>query len=194
MIARCTGSFGRRPWTTSSAMFITASAAGRNSSRTSTLTPFAAGSGAVVSIGTSSRSNAPTGAKPSFAAAIESTPDPQPTSTRLVGSTSWRSSRQSRVVGCAPVPNARPGSTTTGIVPPGASSHGGPTQRRPTTMPWWKSFHASSHPSRTSSASITSKPIGGSSAYTANAPSSSSTPSGNRCSSRTSSGSSPTIT
>ena len=54
-----------------------------------------------------------TGAKPSFAAAMESTPEPQPTSSRLVGSTSCRSSRQSRVVACAPVPNARPGSITT---------------------------------------------------------------------------------
>ena len=68
----------------------------------------------VVSSATSSTSTAVIGAKPSFAAAIESTPEPQPTSSRLVGSTSCSSSRQSRVVACAPVPNARPGSITTG--------------------------------------------------------------------------------
>ena len=80
-----------------------------------------------------------TGAKPSFAAAIERTPEPQPTSSRPVGSTSCRSSRQSRVVACAPVPKARPGSITTAIASAGASSHGGPTQKRPTRTPWWNS-------------------------------------------------------
>ena len=51
--------------------------------------------------------------KPSSAAATESTPEPQPTSSSEPGSSSCSSSRQSCVVGCAPVPNARPGSMTT---------------------------------------------------------------------------------
>ena len=53
------------------------------------------------------------------------------------GSSSWSSSSVSRVVGCAPVPNARPGSITIASAPAGALSHGGPTQKRPTTTPWW---------------------------------------------------------
>ena len=36
-----------------------------------------------------------------------------------------------RVVGCAPVPNARPGSTTTASSPAGGVDHGGPIQRPP---------------------------------------------------------------
>jgi hypothetical protein len=98
-----------------------------------------------------------TGAKPSFAAAIERTPEPQPTSSREPGSSVWRSSSVSLVVGCAPVPNAWPGSIV--IV-----SHGGPTQNRPTFAPWWNSRQRSSQPSGTSVVSTTSKPSGGSSA------------------------------
>ncbi|HKS78776.1 MAG TPA: 50S ribosomal protein L11 methyltransferase, partial [Gaiellaceae bacterium] len=71
----------------------------------------------------------------SVAAATEMTPDPQPTSSRLVGSTSCRSSRQSLVVAWAPVPKARPGSITTAIASAGGSSQGGPTQRRPIRTP-----------------------------------------------------------
>ena len=71
----------------------------------------------------------------SVAAATERTPEPQPTSSRLVDSTSCRSSRQSRVVACAPVPNARPGSITTATTSAGGSSHGGPIQQRPTRTP-----------------------------------------------------------
>ena len=74
----------------------------------------------------SSRSTPVTGPKPSFAAAIERTPEPQPTSSRLVRGRSSSSSRQSRVVGCAPVPKARPGSTTTA-----SASAGGELPRRP---------------------------------------------------------------
>ena len=52
--------------------------------------------------------------KPSRAAAMPSTPEPQPTSSsERLPSTRARSSRHSCVVGCAPVPNARPGSITT---------------------------------------------------------------------------------
>ena len=48
--------------------------------RASTSTPFAAAFSRVTSTATSSTSTATTGAKPSFAAAIERTPEPQPTS------------------------------------------------------------------------------------------------------------------
>ena len=61
-----------------------------------------------------SRTPAP-GSKPSFAAAIERTPEPQPMSSTLPRSSPASSSRQSCVVGCPPVPNARPGSITTAI-------------------------------------------------------------------------------
>ena len=80
----------------------------------------------VASTDGSSMSTATTGPKPSRAAAIESTPEPQPTSSRLARGWSSRSSRQSRVVGCAPVPNARPGSITTA-----SASPGGVLPRRP---------------------------------------------------------------
>src|SRR5881275_3734219 len=147
-------------------MFITASSLGCSSVPTATWTLFAAALARVVSSDTSSMSTACTGANPRFAPATERTPDPQPTSSRLVGSTACRSSRQSRVVACAPVPNARPGSITTATASGGGSSHGGPTQQRPTLTPWWNPRHASSQPSATSSTSTTSKPSGGSSAYT----------------------------
>ena len=105
-----------------------------------------------------------TGAKPSFAAATESTPEPQPTSSRLAGSTSCRSSRQSRVVACAPVPNARPGSITTAtrtgrrLLPrrpdPQAADDDAVVEGAPPVLP----------APATSSTSTTSKPSGGSSA------------------------------
>jgi hypothetical protein len=54
-----------------------------------------------------SASTAVTGAKPSFAAAIASTPEPQPRSANEPrGFRSSISSRHSAVVGCVPVPNA----------------------------------------------------------------------------------------
>src|SRR5206468_8275038 len=98
-----------------------------------TSTPFARALASVASTAAASTSTATTGAKPSLAAAIESTPEPQPTSRMLVGRTSCSSSRQSRVVGWAPVPKARPGSITTASTAGGGTSQGGPTQRRPTT-------------------------------------------------------------
>jgi hypothetical protein len=69
--------------------------------------------------------------KAQFRAAIASTPEPQPTSSKEVGSSSLRSSRQSRVVGCDPVPNARPGSIVIASSSCGACSQGGTIQMRP---------------------------------------------------------------
>ena len=71
------------------------------------------------------------GPKPSRAAAIATTPEPQPASSRLDGGLRARSSSDARVVGCAPVPKARPGSITTAGSPAAGSSQGGPTQRPP---------------------------------------------------------------
>ena len=69
---------------------------------------------------------------------MASTPEPQPTSSRLPRSAcSASSSRQSRVVACAPVPKARPGSITTVSAPCGGGSHGGPIQSRPTATGRW---------------------------------------------------------
>ena len=141
-----------------SAMFATAtSAAGRSSAsdverRGSTSTPFAAAFAASPRPRSASTSTASTGAKPSFAAAIASTPEPQPTSSRLPRGSSSSSSRQSRVVGCAPVPNARPGSITTAIASAGGSSHGGPTQSGPTRTGRWNVRQRSAQSSATSSA------------------------------------------
>ena len=70
-------------------------------------TPFAAALARVAATLSRSLSTASTGPKPSFAAAIASTPEPQPRSTSAPpGSSSSSSSRHSRVVACAPVPNA----------------------------------------------------------------------------------------
>ena len=57
---------------------------------------------------------------------------------------------QSRVVGCAPVPKARPGSITTGSRPSGGSSHGGPTQSEPIRTGRWKARQRSSQSAATS--------------------------------------------
>ena len=76
---------------------------------------------------TGSLSSATTGAQPSRAAAIASTPDPQPRSTNPppgAAASSSISSRHSRVVAWAPVPNACPGSITRSI--------SGPRARAPT--------------------------------------------------------------
>ncbi len=130
--------------TESSAMFDTAtSVSGRPPARASSICtvssiPFATAFWRATWTACGSTSTAVTGAKPSFTAAIAMTPEPQPTSTRLPRGSSASSSRQRRVVGWAPVPNARPGSTTTGIRPGGGSSHGGPTQSGPTRAPRWK--------------------------------------------------------
>ena len=49
-------------------------------------------------------------------------------------------------MGCEPVPNARPGSTTTAIAFAGSSSQGGPTQSGPIQTGLWNSRHRSSQP------------------------------------------------
>ncbi len=61
------------------------------------------------------------------------------------------SSMHARVVGCAPVPNARPGSTTTASSPAGGAIHGGPIQSPPARTGRWNSFQRSSHPPATGS-------------------------------------------
>ena len=65
------------------------------------------------------------------------------------------SSRHIRVVGCAPVPKAMPGSITTSIFSSStAASHGGRTRRRsPTTIGRWNSFQRSYQSSGISSVS-----------------------------------------
>ena len=56
---------------------------------------------------------------------------------------------QSRVVACAPVPNACPGSMTIESDPASAVSHGGPIQSGPILTGLWKLRQASSHPRAT---------------------------------------------
>jgi hypothetical protein len=56
------------------------------------------------------------------------------------------------VVGCAPVPKARPGSITIAIAPAGGSSHGGPTHSPAIATPRWNAFQRSSQSSATSAA------------------------------------------
>ena len=81
---------------------------------------------------------------------MPSTPEPQPTSSseppRPVRASS---STQSRVVGCAPVPNARPGSITTARSGSGGVSHGGPSHRPATSTGRWNARHAFSQPGST---------------------------------------------
>ena len=116
--------------------------------RTSSRTPFARAFRVVASIAASSESIAVTGVKPSVAAAIAITPEPQPTSRTVPRSSPCRASMHSRVVGWAPVPNARPGSITTESSPVGDCAQGGPIQSEPTTARW-KRFHSSSQPAAT---------------------------------------------
>ena len=80
-----------------------------------------------------STSQASTGAQPSLAAAIASTPLPQPQSASAPsGSSVASSSKVSRVVACEPVPNAWPGSITTSSVPSAAAPRAaGRAGRRP---------------------------------------------------------------
>src|SRR5262249_45355155 len=75
----------------------------------------------------------------------------------LPGGSASSSSRQRRVVACAPVPKARPGSTTTASTPAGGSSQGGPTQSRPTRTGRWNSRQRSSQPASTSLACASGK-------------------------------------
>ena len=147
----------RRASTTVSSILATTTSASGSSSRstsacaTSSSTPFARAVSAVTSTATSSRSTARTGAKPRRAAATATTPDPQPASSRLPRSSPARRSMHARVVGCAPVPNARPGSTTTASSPAGGAIHGGPIQIPPARTGRWNSFQRSSHPPETGS-------------------------------------------
>ena len=103
------------------------------------------------STATGSESIATTGPNPSFAAATARTPEPQPASRRLAGSIRDSSSMQARVVGCAPVPNARPGSTTTAVSPAGGGIQGGPIHNPPARAGLWNAFQRSSQPSGTGS-------------------------------------------
>ena len=64
-----------------------------------------------------------------------------------------------RVVGCAPVPNARPGSTTTVRSPGGAGDHGGPIQSPPARTGRWNSFQRFSHPGTTGSERTSEKRV-----------------------------------
>jgi hypothetical protein len=99
--------------------------------RTSMSTAFASAVPRATSTATGSESIATTGPNPSFAAATARTPEPQPASRRLAGSIRDSSSMHARVVGCAPVPNARPGSTTTAVSPAGGGIQGGPIHNPP---------------------------------------------------------------
>ena len=116
--------------------------------RASISTPFALAVAVATSTASRSRSTACTGANPSRTAAIATTPEPHPASSRLPRSSLASSSMHARVVGCAPVPNARPGSTTTELSPSGAGNHGGPIQSPPACTGRWNSFQRSSHPGR----------------------------------------------
>ncbi len=89
------------------------------------------------------------GPNPSRAAATDSTPEPHPTSSSEPRSEPASSSIQSRVVGCAPVPKARPGSITTAGSPASGRSHGGPIQSPPTRAGRWNARQASSQPGST---------------------------------------------
>ena len=107
----------------------------------------------VASIDGSSTSTAITGPKPSSAAAIESTPEPQPTSSERLRLELLQQLRgRAASSGATPVPNARPGSITTASASAGGASHGGPTQRRPTRTGRWNARQRSSHPASTSAA------------------------------------------
>ena len=113
-------------------------------STASSSTPLAAAFARVASRAASSLSTATSGAKPSFAAAIASTPEPQPRSANEPpGSRSSISSSDSFVVGCAPVPNAWPGSTTRSSAPGRGGAQGGRTHSRPPTSTGsWNSLPA----------------------------------------------------
>ena len=119
------------------------------------VTPFTRAFSSVASSAARSESTAVTGANPSRAAASASTPDPQPRSaSEPRGSSPSSNSSDSRVVGCAPVPKARPGSTTSSARPGSSAggSQGGRTRSRPpTTTGLWKRRQRSAQSSATSS-------------------------------------------
>jgi hypothetical protein len=103
-----------------------------------------------------SESQARTGSQPSLAAAIASTPLPQPQSASApAGSSSSSSSRHSRVLWCAPVPKACPGSITRSMPSPSSgASQGGRTRsrrrRQLTSTGRWNDFQRSAQSSGTS--------------------------------------------
>ena len=107
------------PSTTSRAIFATATSDGGSSTRIASTTadvehdPLTAALTAVTSDATGSTSTARTGRSRAARAAIARTPEPQPTSSSDPRSRRASNSTHSRVVGWAPVPNARPGSMTT---------------------------------------------------------------------------------
>jgi len=114
----------------------------------STVTPFARAFSSVASIDGSSIVDATTGAKPSSAAAIDRTPDPQPTSSSGPGS-SYCTSGAELLVWCDPVPKARPGSTTRPARPSAASPRR--TDPEPPDTDWtMERAHLSSQPVSTS--------------------------------------------
>jgi len=130
-----------------------------STSETTISTPFTFAFAAVASTASGSKSTATSGPWPSRAAAIESTPDPQPTSSREPGGSAASSSMQSCVVAWPPVPNAWPGSTTTVGRPAGGVSQGGPIQSPPTSTGWWKRRQRCSQSSSTSAASVATAPL-----------------------------------
>ena len=107
--------------TTSSATFATAISVGGSSSASASATcasistPFARAFALVASIAASSRSIADHGREPELRGGDREHAGPAAdVEQRSPARRSCSSSRQSRVVGCAPVPKARPGSTTIG--------------------------------------------------------------------------------
>ena len=91
-----------------------------------------------------------TGSKPRRRAAIDSTPDPHPASSRPPGATGRpaSSSRQARVVPCWAVPKAMPGSISMSSSGGRGGSQGGRTSRRPATSTGrWNSSIARRHAS-----------------------------------------------
>ena len=156
MIARPVRSLGESASTASAAMLASArSASGRSSSRrsaclTSIETPLSAALRSVASTACGSKSNASYGLEAELcrrnredtraAADVEHAP------ALLAG----EQPKHSCVVGCPPVPNARPGSMTTAIAPSSGSSHGGPIQSEPTRTGLWNCRQRSSQSSSTS--------------------------------------------
>ena len=95
-----------------------------------------------------STSTRDTGAKPSCAAAIASTPEPQPTSSRLPARPARRAARgraaSSRARRCR---TRGPGRSRPRARPASGASHGGPTQSGPTRTGRWNARQRSSQPS-----------------------------------------------
>ena len=150
-VAAAAAPAGAAPGWPATAVRAAAGRPGRRGARRSARRRCAAALIRVACTASGSMSNACSGPKPSLAAAIESTPEPQPRSSAGPGSSSWSSASAARVEPCAPVPNARPGSITTAIG--SGCDQGGPTHSRPSRTGRWKSRQASSQPSATGSRS-----------------------------------------